>query len=66
LHVTGAEQCVFAWLLRAEAENGEFVPAWLEPKHVVINRDDIMIQHLITVAQNFITDYNNYKEMQNG
>jgi hypothetical protein len=66
LHVTGAEQCVFAWLLRAEADNGDFVPAWLEPKHVVINRDEDMIGDLIDVAKRFITDYNNYKEMQNG
>lgn len=66
LHVTGATECVFAWLLRAEADNGDFVPAWLEPKHIVMQRDQVMIDHLIQVAQNFITDFNNYKEMQNG
>jgi hypothetical protein len=66
LHVTGAKQCVFAWLLRAEADNGEFVPAWLEPKHIIIERDETMIAELIHVAQRFITDYNNYKEMQHG
>lgn len=66
LHVTGARQCVFGWLLRAEADNGEFVPAWLEPKHIIIERDEDMIAQLIDVAQRFITDYNNYKEMQNG
>jgi hypothetical protein len=66
LHVTGAKQCVFGWLLRAQADNGEFVPAWMEPKHVIMERDEDMIAQLIDVAQRFITDYNNYKEMQNG
>lgn len=66
MHVTGAQQCIFGWLLRAEAENGDFVPAWLEPKWVVIFRDDDMIEQLIEVAQRFMTDFTNYKEMQNG
>lgn len=66
LHVTGATQCVFAWLLRAEADNGDLVPAWLEPKHVVMERDDDMIADLIEVANRFITDFSNYKEMQDG
>ena len=66
LHVTGATSCVFAWLLRAEADNGDFVPAWLEPKHIIIERDQVMIEQLIEVAQRFMTDFTNYKEMQNG
>lgn len=66
MHVTGAKQCIFGWLLRATADNGDFVPAWLEPKWVVIFRDDEMIEQLIEVAQRFITDFNHYKEMQNG
>lgn len=64
LHVTGARQCVFGWLLRAEADNGEFVPAWLEPKWVVMHRDEDMIADLKDVANRFITDFNNYKEME--
>jgi hypothetical protein len=40
------------------------VPAWLEPKHIIIERDEVMIAQLIDVAQRFITDYNNYKEVQ--
>ena len=64
LHVTGAKQCIFAWLLRAEADNGEFVPAWLEPKWVVMHRDEDMIADLKDVANRFITDFNNYKEME--
>jgi len=64
LHVTGATKCVFAWLLRAEADNGEFVPAWMEPKHTIIERDEPMIADLKEVANRFITDYNNYIEMR--
>ena len=64
MHVTGAQQCVFAWLLRAEADNGDFVPAWLEPKHIIIERDEDIIADLIDVANRFITDFSNYKEME--
>jgi hypothetical protein len=66
LHVTGAQTCVFGWLVRATSESGEFVPAWMEPNHVIMERDEVMIADLIEVAQRFITDFNNYKEMQNG
>jgi hypothetical protein len=55
---------VFAWLLRAEADNGDFVPAWMEPKHTIIERDENMIADLKEVANRFITDYNNYIEMR--
>jgi predicted phage-related endonuclease len=64
LHVTGAKQCIFAWLLRAESDSGDFVPAWLEPKWVVMHRDEDMIADLKDVANRFITDFNNYKEME--
>ena len=64
LHVTGAQRCVFAWLLRVESEFGDFTAAWLEPKHIVIDRDEDMIADLIEVANRFITDFNNYKEME--
>jgi hypothetical protein len=50
LHVTEADKCVFAWLLRAEGNDGRFVPAWWEPKVVVVPRDEEMITHLIAVA----------------
>ena len=64
LHVTGAKLCVFAWLLRTTSEFGDLTPAWLEPKHIIMERDEDMIAQLIDVAQRFITDYNNYKEVQ--
>jgi putative phage-type endonuclease len=50
MYVTGAEACVFAWLLRIENENG-FVPGWFEPKHIIIKRDDAIIADLIQVAE---------------
>ena len=64
LYVTGAQRCVFAWLLRAESESGEFVPAWLEPKHIIIERNEDMIGDLIAVAEQFVTDFNHYKEAE--
>jgi hypothetical protein len=38
----------------------------MEPKWIIIERDENMIADLIEVAQSFITDFNNYKEMENG
>lgn len=49
LHVSGADACIFAWLLRAESKSG-LVPAWFEPKTVVVERDEKMINDLIGVA----------------
>ena len=49
LFVTGAEVAVFAWLLREESNNG-FVPAWFEPKSVLVERDDKVIAQLKDVA----------------
>lgn len=50
LHVTGAETSVFAWLLRKENKFGQFVPAWFEPKSVLVERDEKMIEQLREVA----------------
>jgi predicted phage-related endonuclease len=49
LFVTGAERCVFAWLLREERD-GVFVPAWFEPRVVMVERDEKMIAGLMKVA----------------
>lgn len=49
LHVTGAEKCVVGWLLREQVE-GEFIPAWFEPKVGIIERDNDLIADLISVA----------------
>lgn len=45
LYVTGAEYCVFVWLLRANSD-GLMVPAWFEPKADIIHRDEEMISDL--------------------
>jgi predicted phage-related endonuclease len=50
LHVTGAEFCVIAWLLRDVTDTGVFVPAWFKPKVGVIERDREMISKLVEVA----------------
>ena len=49
LHVTGAETCVFAWMLREE-RGGMFLPAWFEPRMHVVERDEEMISELVMVA----------------
>ena len=65
MYVTGAQRCVFGWLLRTTSEStGKFVPAWMEPKHMIIERDEDMIRDLIEVAHRFVTDFNNYKEIE--
>jgi putative phage-type endonuclease len=51
LHVTGADRCVLAWLLRGVDEQGEFVPAWYEPMISVVERDEEMIAELIAIAE---------------
>jgi hypothetical protein len=49
LHVTGAESCVVAWLVREEVD-GVFVPATFEPKCGVVGRDEEMIEGLVATA----------------
>jgi len=49
LHVTGAERCLFAWMLRIDVD-GVFAPAWFEPKTLWIERDQDMIASLIDTA----------------
>lgn len=51
LHVTGATQCVFGWMLRVNAQ-GEMVPGWPGPKFVVVERDEALIERLVEVARN--------------
>lgn len=69
LYVTGAERCVFAWLLRvARHDTGEFTPGWFEPKHIVIERDETMISQLVEVAERLqmATIYTERMERMNG
>lgn len=52
LYVAGkqAEACIFAWLLRTEDNTGNLIPAWFEPKTVVVERDEKIIAQLIDTA----------------
>lgn len=50
LYVTGAEACVFIWLLRAE-QDGRLVSAWLEPKSGVIERDNAIIEKMVARSE---------------
>lgn len=58
LHVTGAEACFFAWMLREERD-GAFLPAWFEPSMIVMDRDEEMIASLVKVADDLWERVNN-------
>lgn len=53
LHVTGAVECVVAWLLRVEADTPGgplMVPGWGKPKTGIVKRDPEMIEGLVATA----------------
>lgn len=50
LHVTGADHCILAWLLRAEVD-GRMVPAWFEPKTMIVRKDTDMILELVATSK---------------
>jgi hypothetical protein len=56
LYCTGAQRCVYAFMLRSEVD-GAFVPAWLEPMTTVIERDEEMIADLVKVADSLLIDF---------
>lgn len=64
LYVTGAEMCLFAWMLRVDTPQG-FAPGWLEPKWIWIQRSPVEIERLKNVANQFLKDYEFTKEMEN-
>jgi hypothetical protein len=51
LYVTGAEECVFAWMLRDTAPDKSYIPAWPGPKYVTVKRQQRMIDDCIAVAE---------------
>lgn len=53
MYVTGAEKCVFAWLLR-EDRDGLFSSPWLEPKLLTVDRDEEEIEKLVGVAEELL------------
>jgi len=50
LFVTGAESCVFAWMLRSEV-GGELVAGWFEPRVEVVGVDPSMRADLVGTAE---------------
>ena len=57
LYVTGADKCLFLWMLRVGGDFG-FYPGWLEPKTLWIERDNDMIRDLVVVANKLIGETN--------
>jgi putative phage-type endonuclease len=55
MFVAGAEQCVFAWLLREE-QGGRFMSPWLEPKGIIVDRDEEEIGKLSVVADKLLKE----------
>lgn len=53
LFVTGAEACVFAWMLRADLGES-FADGWFEPRVVIVERDSVMIDALVDVANRLL------------
>jgi putative phage-type endonuclease len=51
LYVTGAHSCLFAWQLRVEDWAGVYTPAWLDPKTVIVPRDEELIAELVAVSE---------------
>lgn len=51
LYVTGADYCVFAWMLRVETRDGLMQPGWMEPKTIQIKPDDDEIETLKQTAE---------------
>lgn len=55
MRCVGAESCVYAFMLRAEV-GGVLVPAWMEPKTWVIERDDELIAELEITARRLLEE----------
>lgn len=53
-----ATSCVFAWMLRESDQFGKFVPAWMSPATVIVERDEAMIEHLKVVATELLKEMN--------
>ncbi len=49
LFVTGAERCVFAWMLRVK-RGGQMEPGWPGPKFVEVERDESLMARLEETA----------------
>lgn len=58
MFVTDTERCLYAWQLRANSSTG-FVPGWIEPRSMWIERDEKMIGELVKVAVRLLEEGNN-------
>ena len=54
--VTDTSECLFAWMLRGKTSRGDLYAEWLEPKTLVVPRDDEEIKRLIEVADRLLND----------
>ncbi len=55
LFVTGAQMCVFAWMLRVK-RGGVMEPGWPGPKFVEVTRDEVLIERLQETAHRLYGD----------
>lgn len=53
LFVTGADYCVFVWMLRVE-QDGLFVPGWFQPKFVIVEPNQEQIDKLKITAKKLL------------
>ena len=54
LFVTGAKECVYAYMLRVDDPWGVCSPAWVQPKITIVPRDEAMISGLVRVADQLL------------
>lgn len=55
LFVTGAQMCVFAWMLRVN-RGGVMEPGWPGPKFVEVERDEVLMERLEETAHRLYAD----------
>jgi hypothetical protein len=60
MYCTGADLCVYAFMLRADSPDG-FVPAWMEPMTCIVPRDEEMIASLLKVADALLIDFEGWE-----
>lgn len=53
MFVTGADYCVFVWMLRIERD-GIFVPGWFQPKYQIVEPDQDQIDKLKSTAEKLL------------
>lgn len=59
-YCTGAETAVLAWTLTERAEDGTLYTPWLEPRWIVLDDEDDMLDALIAGAQKVLDARSNF------